>query len=111
VAAALKLTSKQRERIRAIDEETFFAVFQEWKGPGGPSEEARKANEQKRKVALTSILELLTADQKRQWKEMTGEQFKGQTPFFPPFFPGPPPGGPGERPLKVFGGPQGAGPR
>jgi eukaryotic-like serine/threonine-protein kinase len=114
VAAALKLTPDQREHIRKIDEETFFAVMQEWRRVWGPpeggrgrpedlrkpedirkGEETRKANEQKLKAtALDNIQALLTAEQKHLWKEMTGETFKGPAPFFPGFVPGGGPGGP-----------------
>jgi serine/threonine protein kinase len=96
VAAALKLTTKQRESIRGIDENVFFIRFQDWRRPGGLSSQAREEQEQKRKTALTEIVEhILTEDQRRQWREMTGEPFQGQTPLFPPFFPGQPPGAPG----------------
>jgi eukaryotic-like serine/threonine-protein kinase len=93
VAAALTLTAEQRERIRAIDEEAFFAGMLNMHGPGGLSEEARNTHETKRKEAVLRIRTLLTDEQSRQWEEMTGEPFEGQVPFgFPPFGPfGPPP--------------------
>jgi hypothetical protein len=114
VAAALKLTSKQRQAIRVIDEKLLFTTMKAWKGFGGPNvDPVAIANEQKRRdEAMDDILNLLTPEQKRQWKEMTGEPFRGPVPFFavPRFFPGgPPPGG-------GFGGepkgpPPGPGPR
>jgi hypothetical protein len=98
VAAALKLTSKQRQAIRTIDEKLWFAAMKGWRGPGGPNvDPIAIANEQKRRdEAMDDILKLLTPEQNRQWKEMTGEPFKGPAPLFPfpRFFPGgPPPGG------------------
>ncbi len=95
IAVALKLLPKQRDRIRAIDEEAFFSGMRDWGRPGGPSKEMREANEQKRKKALEDVLALLTPEQTRLWKQMSGEPFTGPLPMFPPFFPGGPPPGPG----------------
>jgi hypothetical protein len=88
----LKLTPEQRERIRGIDEEWFFAGMQEWmRPPGKPPGDPRKSNEPKRKQeAVERILALLTDEQTQRWKEMTGEPFKG-TAMFWPGPPGPPP--------------------
>jgi hypothetical protein len=99
VAAALKLKADQREEIRRIDEGVFFTLIQamqDGRRPGGPSEDVRKANEQKtRKEGMEQILALLTPEQKKRWTGLTGEPFKGPALLFPPFFPGGRPGGPG----------------
>ena len=102
VAAALKLTPEQRERIRDIEDEVFWAGMMERKRderlPGGPPADPRKVNDQKRKQeedqrrkqdALERILALLTPEQAQRWKEMTGEPFKGTVQPF-----GHGPGGP-----------------
>ena len=50
-----------------------------------PSEDARKANEQKtRKDGMEQILALLTPEQKKRWTALTGEPFKGPALLFPP---------------------------
>lgn len=89
VAAALKLTAEQRERIRAIDEETFGGPPRGKMRPGAPMEDLRKAHEQRVRAAVERILALLTSEQGRRWQEMTGEPFKGPMPFLPfgPFGP------------------------
>jgi serine/threonine protein kinase len=103
VAAALKLTPDQRERIRDIEDEAFWAGMMERKqnepphGRGGPPKppddrkrKEQEANDQKRRQeALTRIMDLLTPEQAQRWKEMTGDPFKGTVP---PFWRGP--GGP-----------------
>jgi serine/threonine protein kinase len=91
VAAALKLTAQQKERIRAIEAETFFRPPERkpsgpssGRKPGGPnSEEQRKANEQRWKKATADMLAVLTPEQTTQWREMTGKPFRGSL-FFPP---------------------------
>jgi eukaryotic-like serine/threonine-protein kinase len=91
VAAELKLRPDQRESIRAIDEEVFFAGMHLMHGPGGSLEDVRKVNEAKSREAMLRIRALLTEKQAGQWDKMAGEPFKGPLPFaFPPF--GPPPG-------------------
>ena len=89
VVAKLRLTAEQRERIRAIEDDSFFgwmrmAGFPPRPGGGPEPPMDRPANER--------ILEALTADQVLRWKEMTGEPFKGSLlPSPPPFGPPPPP--------------------
>jgi serine/threonine protein kinase len=89
VVAALQLTPEQREGIRAIEDEAFFAMMRMMAPPtgsGGPetqSHRERPANER--------ILALLTEVQARRWAEITGPPFKGAlAPFAPPFGPPPP---------------------
>ena len=43
------------------------------------------------KAATERILALLTDEQKRQWRQLTGKPFAGTLPFMPPFGPPPPP--------------------
>ena len=92
VAADLRLTAEQRERIRAIEDDAFFswmrmAAFPPRPGGGPDAAKDRPANER--------ILEALTPEQVARWKEMTGEPFKGSLmPSPPPFGPPPPPSPP-----------------
>jgi serine/threonine protein kinase len=90
IAATLKLTAGQREQIRSIEAETFFG-FWDPKCHGGPPAELRKNHEQRLKEASERIRAVLTEEQERKWKEMTGKPFTAQKPFF---LPPPPPGGP-----------------
>jgi serine/threonine protein kinase len=73
VVAELKLTLKQREQIRAIEDETLFAWMRTgWRGqPKG-----RPVHER--------ILEVLSREQARRWREMTGEPVKASLAPFPP---------------------------
>jgi serine/threonine protein kinase len=95
VAAALRLTAEQRERIREIDEKAFFAWMRDRHRPGGPSggapREHGKPQAQRDRAVLERILAVLTEEQALQWKEMTGEPFKGSRLPGPPGPKRPPP--------------------
>lgn len=75
VVEALGLTTGQRERIRAIEEEALFGQMRESRS-GKPLEEAGKP-------AMERIAAVLTADQARHWKEMAGEPIRGTLNAFP----------------------------
>jgi eukaryotic-like serine/threonine-protein kinase len=78
VVEALGLTSGQREQIRAIEEELLFAQMREMR-LSRPAEDAGKP-------AIERILAVLTPDQGRRWKELTGEPIVGPlSPFPAPF--------------------------
>src|SRR5439155_533550 len=89
VASVLQLTTDQRDRIRAIEEEAFFAWMRAM-APGPPPRVPGPAVGPNDGSANVRILALLTDEQARQWKAMTGEPFKGPPMPFPPTF-GPPP--------------------
>jgi len=124
VAAALKLTTDQRRRIREIALEAGGPLdgrppgpppddFRKGKGPrmpekkfGPPPENLKKVRAQKQKAALERALAILTEEQTRAWRDMIGVPFTASVPL-PPFGPlgmpapaGPPsfPGGPPPRP-------------
>ena len=94
VVGPLKLTAEQKERLRAIEAEASFRGPDGARGgpgppgspggglPGGP----RWEHEQAWWAASDEVLTVLTDDQKRQWRKMTGEPIKG--PGLP--FPSPP---------------------
>jgi serine/threonine protein kinase len=71
VVAALRLTPRQRQRIRIIEDEALFS----WMRTTDPRE---KRPEQR-------ILAELTPEQTRQWREMTGEPVQGSVVPFTPF--------------------------
>ncbi len=93
IAKALKLTADQKERIRAIEAETFFGGPERRRhGPGPGPRDPRKAREQAVKAAGDKIVALLTDDQRRRWQDMTGKPFKGEFTRRPPPGPFGPPG-------------------
>ncbi len=72
VVAALGLTAEQRERIRLIEEEAIFGWLR-----APPDAPERLPDER--------VLAVLTEEQARRWKEMTGEPPRGGlAPFGPP---------------------------
>jgi serine/threonine protein kinase len=72
IVAALRLSAGQRESIRAIEEQALFAWMR-----GTP-------RDPKERSAVKRILELLTEEQSRRWKEIVGEPPKGLIGPFPP---------------------------
>jgi eukaryotic-like serine/threonine-protein kinase len=80
VVEALGLTPKQRERIRAIEEESLFSQMREMR--------SGKAPEESGKPAMERIVAVLSEEQSRRWKEMAGEPIRGALNAFPtPFRP------------------------
>jgi hypothetical protein len=86
VQKQLKLTDKQREEIKGIDEGLKQDIAEVVKGASNgtrprPLEAARKAAETPRKIqtlnddATKKALAKLTSEQKKTWNEMTGEKF------------------------------------
>jgi hypothetical protein len=74
---ALRLGEEQKERIRAIQHEARRPL---WPGPrpGGPLPKDWKKAADSWRNARDQVLDVLTADQKERWKELTGEPFKGE---------------------------------
>jgi hypothetical protein len=93
VVVALQLTAEQREKIRGIEEEMFFSLMRVVR-PGLPPEVRDQAPERRERLPSERILAVLTEEQARKWREMTGEPFKETIPFPLPFGPGFPPPGP-----------------
>jgi hypothetical protein len=88
VASYLKLTAQQKERIRAIEAEMFFALPGRPPGVPGPGPlggpgpgDPRTAPEQARKAAGERVQAVLTEEQAKRWGEMTGKPFEGPAPF------------------------------
>jgi Spy/CpxP family protein refolding chaperone len=74
----LKLTDDQQEKLKTIAEDAgkeMRSLFQGG-GRGGNPEEARKKMAELRKETMDKAMSVLNADQKAQWKEMTGEPFE-----------------------------------
>jgi eukaryotic-like serine/threonine-protein kinase len=75
VVDALGLTPGQRERIRAIEEESVFSQMREV--------QSGKAPEESGKPAMERIVAVLSAEQARRWKELAGEPIRGTLNAFP----------------------------
>jgi serine/threonine protein kinase len=102
VVNALKLTAEQKEKIRTIEGTPFgwgpwrgVARGHDHHGQGGSGPGGMRKEPEKPRSAVEQIQDVLTEEQKRRWKQLTGEPFKGSFPF-PKFGPppGPPPGAP-----------------
>jgi hypothetical protein len=87
VVANLKLTADQKERVRAIEAETIFGKPERPRSPGPV--DPWKAHEQTQKAACERIQMALTEEQRKRWREMTGEPFGGSIASVPPRPPGP----------------------
>jgi eukaryotic-like serine/threonine-protein kinase len=79
IASTLKLTAEQKNQIRAIDANLDFE-----RHGGPPGSSSRQAQEDKRKSAMKQILKVLTPEQEKQWRELTGEPFTSSEPIFLP---------------------------
>jgi serine/threonine protein kinase len=81
LAAALKLSPDQRKQMRAIEnlshDKRDFEFFDGFKKGPPPW----KMLDEKRSAMMKQMLGVLTADQEKQWREMTGEPFVGQLPM------------------------------
>ncbi len=107
IAGALKLTARQKEQIRAVQDEAHVAFMERLqRGPWPPP--PGKPLEDPWGGVRAKVLDLLTPQQRERWRELTGEPIKGHVRFMPfgpdaPFPPpvfgpsgfGPPPGLPG----------------
>jgi hypothetical protein len=84
MATELKLTAQQREQIRAIETSVCFGKADchapEASQPGLP----KQIPEQALKSGLNQAIALLTPEQAKRWKELTGRPFVGLTPRFRP---------------------------
>ncbi len=78
VQMALKMTNEQKDNIKVIIDDSdkeMREVMKEAQGGGG-FQELRDKLTTLRKEAQTKALGVLNADQKREWQDMTGEEFK-----------------------------------
>jgi Spy/CpxP family protein refolding chaperone len=76
VAKELKLTDEQKRKLKELTEETMKEVRKAIT-PGGDREEARKKIAEFANKLNDKVLDLLTAEQKAKWKELTGTPIKG----------------------------------
>jgi Spy/CpxP family protein refolding chaperone len=75
VQKALKLTDEQKDKLQKIGQESgqkMRELFQE----GGDAQEMMKKMAELRKETMTKAAGVLTDEQKKTWKEMTGSPFE-----------------------------------
>ena len=83
VVKGLKLSDDQKATLKTLGEDTqkeLQSLRQEYFGGGGPPDMEKMAEWQKKQKtvndeALAKVTKALTDDQKKAWKEMTGEAF------------------------------------
>jgi len=75
VDKALKLTDEQKEKIRAFQGEQMEEMRGLF-GGGGDPQDAQKKMATLRKEFTAKGVAVLTDDQKKEWKELTGEPFE-----------------------------------
>jgi Spy/CpxP family protein refolding chaperone len=107
VQKALKLSDEQKEKVKTINEDAAKERQQLFPRGGGGGAGGRRADpgafeEMQKKMAalnketMEKVTAVLTDDQKKAWKDLTGEPF--QVKREPPR--GGPRGGPGEKPRR-----------
>jgi hypothetical protein len=100
VAAVLKLTLSQRERLHDIEAEMLFGKGDGSRPPEkgmafgkgdrhGPGHPPRGPSPQALRTAIKQMEELLTPEQAQRWKELTGEPFQGDVSSLQPCPDGP----------------------
>jgi len=76
VSKALKLTDDQKEKIKALGDELRKdrqELMGDLRGGGDAATEARKKMQTITKEYTAKATDVLTADQRKEWKDMTGE--------------------------------------
>ncbi len=81
VAKALALTPEQKKRIRRIETDPM-PTPEDWPRPGFGPEDPRRLHAARLKAAQKRIDEVLTEEQRKQWREMTGKLFGGPAQIF-----------------------------
>lgn len=76
VQEGLKLTDDQKTKLGEITEESGRSMREAFQGSQSDREGAMKKFVELRKQATEKAVGLLTDDQKKSWKEMTGEPFE-----------------------------------
>jgi len=80
VVSELRLTVEQREQIRSIEEDFFMSWLRGPRPGSAPADTAKQLNER--------ILAVLTKEQLKRWRALSGESIKAPiAPFLPPPFP------------------------
>jgi serine/threonine protein kinase len=85
VAAVLGLTDEQRDRIRTIEEEEFLDLLRSFRPDLLPANADKGPAPKPRPPKNERILERLTEEQARKWREVTGAPFRGPLRLPSPF--------------------------
>jgi hypothetical protein len=80
VAKELKLTADQKKKLQGMQQE-IQQEMRKMREDGAEPAEMQKKRTEMVKAAKEKATKLLTDDQKKTWKKMTGEPFKGQITF------------------------------
>ncbi|HEY7427291.1 MAG TPA: hypothetical protein VH682_23860 [Gemmataceae bacterium] len=75
VQSALKLTDDQKDKIKKISDESREKMRELFQGGGNREENAKKFAEL-RKETMEKAIGVLTNDQKKTWKDLTGKPFE-----------------------------------
>jgi hypothetical protein len=73
---ALNLNDKQKDELKAIVENLHKQQREIFQNAGDNRQEAFKKMQELRKEKLDSVLKVLTDEQRKTWKELTGEPFQ-----------------------------------
>lgn len=76
VVAGLKISDDQKAKLKALGEESGKQMREIFQGAQGHREEAAKKFQALRKETMDKALAVLSDDQKKAWKELTGEPFE-----------------------------------
>lgn len=80
VQKELKLTDDQKDKIKTINDDMRQEMQSVFSGGGDPQEN-RKKMQTLQKETMEKVSAVLTDDQKKTWKEMTGEPFEVKFEF------------------------------
>jgi len=78
----LKLTADQKSKVSEINQDTMDKTRELFQSANGDFASVRDKMTTLRKESLDKVVAVLTADQKKTWKELTGEPF--EVKFEPP---------------------------
>ncbi|HZV07151.1 MAG TPA: hypothetical protein VE999_18865 [Gemmataceae bacterium] len=81
VAAELKLTDDQKQKIRTLHREAHKEAQEALRSNNGTVEEEKFR--ELRQANRKRLMSVLTDEQKTKWREMAGEQFRGELHFGP----------------------------
>jgi Spy/CpxP family protein refolding chaperone len=80
VAKELNITDEQKKQIQDINTKSREEIMNIFQGEGSREEKTKKMAEHT-KAVQEKLMKVLTDEQKKKWKDMTGKPFKGQLTF------------------------------
>jgi hypothetical protein len=82
VATELGLSDEQKQKVKELHKEAHKEAMEILRAHEGKTIQREKLHEMRMKDRKR-LMSILTADQKKKWKEMIGEEFKGELTFGP----------------------------